>query len=74
MSASAVSQDVLQQHPKRLDLLEATTLFDTNPAKQTRNIDSDGQKMMTVSSLVCEGMYCMIGRGRVAGIASALRE
>jgi len=43
-------------------------------AQQARNVDSDGQKMMTVSSLVCEGMYCMIGRGRVAGIASALRE
>jgi hypothetical protein len=71
MSASAVSQDVMQ-YPKRPDLLEQVELFDTKPgAQKARNFDSDGGNMMKVST--CKGMYCIIEIGRMAGTDAALR-
>lgn len=57
MSVSAASQDVLQQHPKGPDLLEAK-LFDTKPGKQAKNFDSDGPNTMMVS-FHCFVMKCI---------------
>jgi len=51
MSASAAAHDVVvvQQHPKRPDLLEEAKLFETKAGTQIRKTDSDGRQMMTVS-------------------------
>ena len=39
-------------------------------AQQARNIDSDGQNMVKVST--CKGMYCIIEIGRMAGTDTAV--
>ena len=51
MSASVASQNVLQQHPKRQDLLEAKLFDIKKDTQQTRNVDSDGGNIMTVSTI-----------------------
>ena len=48
MLASAASDDVLQQYPKRPDILEEH-IFDSKAGAQIRNVVNDGRNMMTVS-------------------------
>ena len=49
--------------------------FSLSCAQQTRNVGSDGGNIMNVSiTLFCKVIHCMIGKGRMAGIAAAFQE